>query len=130
MANNKVKVKARAVLEDLTFGLCSSQMNTIFTLDRKKYLEAQECYRQAKAELAGAKATISNLEIFSDKEMDAICKNTLKKERCAGGLFKNWSSRKRIAWKSFFFPVLRCMPVFLYLCLGFVIGETIYKLVR
>lgn len=130
MDSSEVKAKAKGVLEDLTFGLRSSQMNTIFTVDKKKYLEAQECYRQAKAELAGAKATISALEIFSDKEIDAICQNALKQERSTDGFFKNWSCRKRLAWKSFFFPVLCCMPVFLYVALGFVIGETVYKLVR
>lgn len=127
---DNVRMKAKAVLEDLVFGLRSSQMNTIFTVDRKKYLEAQECYKQAKAELAGARATISALEIFSDKEMDAICQNTLRQERCADGLFKNWSGRKRLAWKSFFFPCLRFLPVLLYFCLGFVVGEAIYMLVR
>ena len=127
---NNMRMKAKAVLEDLAFGLRSSQMNTIFTVDRKKYLESQECYRQAKAELAGARATISALEILSDKEMDAICQNTMKQERSLHGIFKNWSSRKRIAWKSFFFSFLCLLPVFLYLALGFVIGETLYKLVR
>lgn len=127
---DRYKAKAKGVLQDLTFSVCSSRMNTLFTLDRKKYLESQECYKEARAELAGAKETISSLGIYSEEEMDAICQNTMKQERSLHGFFKNWSSRKRIAWKSFFFSFLCLLPVFLYLALGFVVGETLYKLVR
>lgn len=121
--------KAKNILQDLTLGLRNTQMDTMLALGKRNFIEAQECYKGARAELAGARATIAALEVCSNKEMDVICKNTMKHERTVKGLFTEWfsTSRQRIAWRSFFFPVIHAFPIILYFELGFCIGGLIYS---
>ena len=124
------KSKAKSVLSDLQCSLKNEEMETWLACNSMKFLEHQECYKQARAELAGAKAAISALGIYTDEEMDEICKNMMKEERTRDGLFKSFSGKKKIAWKSFFFPVIECIPAFLYYWMGVLFGIVVYRLMH
>lgn len=122
--------KAKELLEDWTLILKGTEMDTKIALEKRNYLEAQTCYDSARAVLAGEKTTFSALEIFSDKEMDAIYKNALKNRGTSDGFISDQTGKVQIAWKAFFFPVLQWFKIFFYFWLGTGIGTLLYTYFR
>ena len=118
--------KAKEQLEDLALIVRNEQVKTMLALKKSKYEEAQECYRHWRAELEGAQATMVALEIYSDRDLERICKHALKSEITDGGIFRNWSDKKYVAWKCLLCPVIHSLPMFFYYFLGLGIGGLIY----
>lgn len=122
------KDNAKELLEDWMLIVKNTEMKTKLALGKQKYLEAQVSYNSARAELAGVKATLSALEIFSNKEMDAICKNTLKHRRASNGFISDNTGKVQIAWKVFFYPVHQSAKILFYFVLGTGIGTMLHTL--
>ena len=119
---------ARKMLEDWTLLIKSNEMDTKMALKSRNYLEAQASYDDARARLAGIKATFSALEIFSNKEMDTICQNTLKRRRTVHGILSDHTGIIPIAWKATIFPLLQGFKVFFYFWIGTGIGALLFTM--